>query len=484
VIKIRFEPPSDILEDYFLDRSTVSFIRGPLGSAKTQTTILKLLCMMQEQEPNDKGIRPTRLFIIRNTYPDLLTTTIRDWAAVTRDIAPIKMAHPPTQLISYAMGDGTTVECDVLFIALDREEHVRKLRGAQGTIGWLNETKELPKSVLSMLDARLGRYPSRALAGVDCSHEGRIVGDTNAPDDDHWYAIHEGDAPKNWKFFVQPGAVEKIDGIWVPSSRAENTQNLPEGYYEKLIHGKSEEWIKVNLANMFGSSADGKPVYEEFNVDTHVRKFEVLPDLPIIYGVDFGLTPAMVMAQELNGQLLVFDEIVTENFSAEELAELAKERRATDYPWLRWGHGWGDPAGAQGSQADKKTPFMMLQANKFDIIAAPSNDFGLRRDAVGSRLRKLTMTSEPSILIHPRCKVLKKGMAGHYQYRRVKVSGDEKFHDVPSKNIYSHICEALQYLSLGIGDGDVLMGGDGYGQYTDWNVPVNVAKRRITRARR
>jgi hypothetical protein len=455
----------------------MSFIRGPLGSGKTQTTIMKMLLKMQEQAPNPDGIRPSRMFVVRNTYPDLLTTTIRDWSAVTGRIAPVKMGHPPTQFLRYRQNDGTWVECDVIFIALDREEHIRKLRGTQASIAWLNEVKELPFAVLEMMDARLGRYPSRALAGVDCSHGGLISGDTNAPDEDHWYATREGTPPDGWRFFIQPGAVRKVDGEWVVEPDPENGSNLPPSYYTKLLAGKRDEWIKVNLANMFGTTADGKPVWEEFNSDTHIKSFDVIPDKPVIYGADWGLTPAMVLAQEHNGQLLIFDEIVTERFSAEELAEAAVQRLSSQYPQLKWGHGWGDPSGTSGAQTDKKTPFMIMQAHNFNVIPAPTNDFSIRRDAVGNRLRRLTVGSHPAILIHPRCTVLKKGLAGHYNYRRIKISGD-KFHDVPDKSMYSHICEALQYLSLGVGDGDVIMGNKD-NPYTDWSKPLTHTARRF-----
>ena len=37
------------------------------------------------------------------------------------------------------------------------------------------------------------------------------------------------------------------------------------------------------------------------------------------------------------------------------------------------------------------------------------------------------------------------------------MSGDERFHDVPNKNKYSHPCEAVQYLLLGGGEGRVVM---------------------------
>jgi hypothetical protein len=61
------------------------------------------------------------------------------------------------------------------------------------------------------------------------------------------------------------------------------------------------------------------------------------------------------------------------------------------------------------------------------------------------------------LLIHPECKMLRKGMAGGYNYKRIQVSGEEKYRDSPDKNIYSHVCEAGQYLMMGAGMGDELV---------------------------
>ena len=49
-------------------------------------------------------------------------------------------------------------------------------------------------------------------------------------------------------------------------------------------------------------------------------------------------------------------------------------------------------------------------------------------------------------------------MNGGYKYRRVQIGGDERFHDKPDKNMYSHVAESLQYLMLGAGyGGDVII---------------------------
>jgi hypothetical protein len=40
---------------------------------------------------------------------------------------------------------------------------------------------------------------------------------------------------------------------------------------------------------------------------------------------------------------------------------------------------------------------------------------------------------------------------GGYQHARVQVTGEDRYRDEPVKNIYSHVCDALQYLLVGEG---------------------------------
>jgi hypothetical protein len=65
---------------------------------------------------------------------------------------------------------------------------------------------------------------------------------------------------------------------------------------------------------------------------------------------------------------------------------------------------------------------------------------------------------KPGLLLSPACKVLRKGFAGGYHYRRVKVTGDERYHDMPDKNAFSHPHDALQYALSGGGEVRALTG--------------------------
>ena len=64
---------------------------------------------------------------------------------------------------------------------------------------------------------------------------------------------------------------------------------------------------------------------------------------------------------------------------------------------------------------------------------------------------------KPALLISPKCKVTRKGLAGGYHYRRIQVPGEERYHNKPEKNRYSHPVEAGQYAMLGAGEGKTLI---------------------------
>lgn len=452
-VEFAYEPQGPTLERYILEREQRTFICGPLGSSKTNASCWKSFRIMLEQAPNVNGVRKTRLAAIRNTYPDLMGTTVKDWLEMFEDLGTFKGSgmEPPTHRLRFDLPDGTKVEAEMIFLALDREEHVRKLRGLQLTAAWLNEVKELPFAVVQMLDLRVGRYPQDTTP----TWYG-IYGDTNAPDTDHWYyRLAEEDRPEGWVFLKQPGGLTRQDkdSPWEENPAAENVSNLPPGYYLKGAQGKDEAWIKVNLANEYGFVKDGKPVYPDYRDDTHCRQFELVKELGLDIGLDFGLTPAAVIGQQqANGQMRWRRELVTEDTGVIRFAGELKRFLVEHFP------GWairsitGDPAGDQRQVGDseERTVFQLLEAQEIVARPASSNDFALRTEAVSAPLRRL-IDGEPGFLIHPDCKITRKGMQGGYMFKRVKVAGDERYRDAPDKNKYSHPCEAGQYLMMGVG---------------------------------
>lgn len=457
-IEFCYKPQGDTLRAFHWSEESRRIMIGPLGSGKTAACIAELWRLAKSQAPDADGIRPTRFAAVRNTYSDLKTTTVPDFREIIDDAwGSFVWGPPPSMRVRVVLPDGTKVDCEVLFIALDRPDDVRKLRGLQLTGAWLNEVKELPKSVLDMLDLRVGRYPRKTR--VAPTRFG-LIGDSNAPDEDHWlYAMAEEDKPDGWAFFRQPGGVirRNRDSPFRLNQNAENLPNLPDNYYSRAMQGKSVDWIAVNLANEYGVVFDGRPVYPEYNDAAHCEDCEPVEGLPIAVGIDFGLTPAAVFGQRFpNGRILWFDELATEHMGVQRFSSELKTKIAALYPSFAIDFVVGDPAGDTESQTDEQTCFQILNANGVNARPAATNDWTIRREAVANPLSQL-IDGKPRLVVSPKCKITRKGMRGGYEYRRVQVSGAERHADKPNKNRYSHPCEAGQYLMLGYGEGRRVM---------------------------
>jgi len=89
----------------------------------------------------------------------------------------------------------------------------------------------------------------------------------------------------------------------------------------------------------------------------------------------------------------------------------------------------------------------MLEEAGFKAEPAATNDFTARRDAVIQPMLRMA-DGKPGFIVSKRCKLIRKGFRGAYQYRRLQVSGEQRFMDKPDKNMVSHPMDALQYGSL------------------------------------
>ena len=452
--KIYNPPPT--LARFHKSAAFVRGIMGPVGSGKSTGCCAEVMSRACEQEPGPDGVRRSRFAVARNTYRELADTTVRTWLdwfdeTTFGKFNGTSMEHS----LAFSLEDGTRVDCEVMFRALDRPDDVKKLLSLELTGAWFNEAREFPLSVVEAMTDRVGRYP--AVKDGGCTWRG-IIMDTNPPDSDHWwYRLAEEDRPATWEFFRQPGGLIERGGKFLPNPDAENLAGLEDGYYTTRMSGKAPAHVRVYYCAQYGYVQDGKPVYPEY-----VDKLHALDDVPsilpgVIYvGIDFGLTPAAVFAQrKANGGWIWQDELVTHDMGQVRFAELLKGKLQGEYQ----GHTFeifGDPAGSQRAQTDERTPFDILRAAGIPARPAPTNDFTLRRESVAVGLGRI-IDGTPGIVISPRCVNLRKGMAGAYQYKRLQVSGDDRYHDVPDKSKFSHVCEAVQYLMVGAGEGRQLI---------------------------
>lgn len=410
-----------------------AFIRalmGPFGSGKSVGCVVEIVNRMLAQKPGPDGIRRTRWVVVRNTYRQLSDTTIKTF---NQWLPPQHFGTFKHSDNSYTITGFEGVEGEVLFRALDRPDHVSNLLSFELTGAWFNEAREIPWAIVEAMQGRVGRYPAKRDGGPTWHG---IILDTNPPDvDSKFYKFFEETEhdPSFAAIFKQPSGL---------SPEAENITNLPEGYYTRLASGKDPEWIKVYVEGRYGFVIEGRPVFPEYRDSTHCA--EVKPhNYDVVYrGWDFGLTPSCVFCQvNAMGQLIVFDEMVSDEMGVDKFSDDVVERCSRLYPDFEFVD-IGDPAGEQRAQTDEKTCFQILHSKKI-MIESGAKTLALRLESVRKPLNRM-VGGRPGFQLHPRCRMLRKGFQGAYQFRRMQTSA-ERYTETPDKNAYSHPHDALQY---------------------------------------
>lgn len=474
---------SRTLSKFHKDNNFVRALIGPFGSGKSVACVSELLRRSCNQQPDDRGLRRTKWVIIRNTYRELLDTTMAtffNW--IPKESGKMNMSSMVFELIT-PLADGTTLHAIFLFRALDRPADIRKLLSLDITGAWVNECREVPLQVINMAESRCGRYPETILdpdddrylydpANCRALFEPTWVGiimDTNAPDTDSWfYNLFEVNRPDNHSIYHQPSGI---------APNAENIRHLPRNYYTNMMAGKTKEWVDVYIHGKYGFVKDGKSIYPEYNDDTHYVDEEFTPDnrLVVYIGIDFGLTPAALIGQKTSsGAMVIFDELVTYDMGAVSFGKLLRQKLATPvYRGCEF-EIYGDPSGDSRAQTDEQTPFMILRQAGLDAFPCVTNDPVIRREVVVDYLLRLDFTAKPAFRITRGAPTFRKAMAGGYKYRRLQVAGEERYMDKPDKNKYSHVAEAGQYLFLGaVGDSHVV------GGFSNKEIDYSVINRRV-----
>lgn len=432
--------------------SLVRYIEGPFGSGKSSACVMELLMLGMQQQPDENNIRRSRWAVIRNTYPELKSTTIKTFEYwVPPSVAPVIYDIPHRARFQQGLPDGTRVDIEFVFLALEGPEDVKKLLSLELTGAYINEAREIAWEIIENLIGRIGRYPEtkKDEAGAILFGPTRkaIIMDSNPPRTTHWLyeKFETGNTPKGWAKYKQPPAVYKDTetDTWKVNPDAENLRNLDPTYYENQLSG-GEDFIRVNLAGEFGMSRRGKPVWPKFSESKHKAKelLQPLRGYPVIVGIDFGLTPGAVFMQVTGRGLRILDELpasdeMLEDFISEYIQPLLAKRY----------QGWtvvasGDPAGNQRSRHNKRTDFDYLRAAGIKAFPATTNDPVHRIGTVNWFLSR-----DEGFLISPHCTHLIEAMAGGYVLKEAK-NANGMVLDVPLKNEFSHIADALQYGAL------------------------------------
>lgn len=301
---MRYVPPGPVIKSFFESDARKRLLLGPFGSGKSVGDCNEIFRRARWQMPDENGVRLTRWAVVRNTYGELKQTTVRTWRAWFGDqFGNFTQQAPMEHRLRFGLRDGSSVESDVIFLAMDDEADVKKFLSLDVTGVWFNEVREIRKTIVDAADGRIGRYPKTV------RRDGKVVygpswygimADTNMPDDDHWISeAYRKPGHNGWKFFRQPGGVMKDGDAWLSNPEAENLENLPDGYYVNQLEGKSEDWISVYLGAEFGRIPEEGAYYtDELNKaerDGRICEIEHESGLPVHTFWDLGLDDYMAI---------------------------------------------------------------------------------------------------------------------------------------------------------------------------------------------
>lgn len=457
--------PSQTGIKFHSSTSRVKHIMGAFGSGKSTICFMDIFIQATKMPPCKDGIRRMRVALVRNTAGEIETSLIKTWLLWFESIGTIKSRKKPNITIEHRFNDEKgVIELELIFLGLDKNKDLEKIKSTEFTCAYLNELSELPSNILGFMLSRVGRYPSRKMLEGDAADTGSIEwvppywyginSDTNPPVIDHWlYKLFEILRPSNYTIFKQPpGLLKDKDNHWIKNEEADNLRYIGSNYYIDKVEGNSQEFIKVYCCGDYGILRTGKPVYPQYNDDLHsVDDIKIVPNEMIYYGIDFGtITPAFAIAQLVCGQLRIIKEFLGDNSALEELLTQSV------IPWLNT-HvdkmqyiSTCDPADP-ASSTNNVTSRQLLEKYKIMTQKAHTNDPIVRVDTVKSFLNRMVSGKPAFILSRKGCPILRQGFIGDYNYKRVSVLNEERYFDSPNKiHPVSDIHDCVQYLCLRI----------------------------------
>lgn len=443
------------------DNARERWVIGPVGGGKTVMGSMELFMRMCAQEPHPfTRKRSTRWIVIRQSYPQLVSTTIKTWMEWAGRFGTLRGQSPITWTCSMKLPDNTILDAEVLFYAMSEGFDTSKLRSLEVTGGFISEFAEIEQEVIDVLSTRF-RYPKTYTQAVDGYDYGPtwtgMFGESNAPSmNSHWYQRFEVDRPEGCHVFKQPGALirtfDTATGAYTyeDNPQAENIIRLPGkyNYYHSMIKSMSDEAIDNLVLNNYGKDMTGRPVFPSFSRERHVVPSDRLlpnPNYPLLIGIDPGLNAAAALTQMTPmGGLSVLDEVFTEGLTFEQFIDehLIPVLRQTKYAKCKV-ECVIDPAALSRNPMSNLTPIAMLRAKGIAARPAVTNKVEPRLKAVESFLQR-----DGRLFISAGCTTLVEAMDGGYRYARVRGATSKVYKTEPDKNRYSHLADALQYCAL------------------------------------
>ena len=464
-----FLPPGPVAAAWINDLTTpFPLIMGPFESGKTTSAIFKgPYWSTRVMPPCSDGVIRVKGTVIRDQFRPLYRTTLPSWFKwFPKDYPGSKFTggddRPANHKIRYQLPGGVILDMDVDFYAVSGHRLEELLRGYETSWCWMNEADLLTEDVPGYMFGRCGRYPSpgllpdvyqQRLARGEWMMPRQVYGDMNPPDIEHWAykrCVEEHEQWPGYKLYRQPGG---------RSGKHENARFVSTAKYHEMAAANKGDPLLIRrmVDGEFGYTRDGQPVYPEFSEELHKadKPLEPVPELPLIIGLDGGqgLHPAATLHQAMpNGQWRTLDECYIGRAGGDRFIEALLDLLEQRYRSCAQLMAFIDPSAFYG--ADKEAGELtfvdkLSKALGCVVDPAPSNELGLRHDAVRQTLRHMVDGRTPGRLVSPRCRMLIAGYVSYYRYLRRHPGASQTYDPQPQKNEHSHIHDSDQYAILG-----------------------------------
>lgn len=479
-----------------------TLIVGPVGSGKTTTAIWKLvkLCEQSVVDPDpEKGYAEFYGYVLRSEK-NKCEQVAKDMSEVFQ-LCGWQNAHVRTsQGGSWGIdtfkefvdedGELRTVKGQVVFTGTrgsgksDSSITGGVLLGKNLTWVYVNECREVGAKDIHFFGSRC-RFPGYGLKNGQWHG---VIMDTNPAGKRSWTTDKLNDKRNGkidpmsmWEVYDQPPAAWRSeDGSYVENLKSENRKNLPDTYYSDMVHDDDIEptWKDRNLCCIPVDDPVGRLVWENFDQQRNVFETADRVDIEVkspklVLGQDFGFQGCVLFAlaymDKSNGWCIdVIDEVKAEGRATMEMwwevdakiKEIARGEHRSGFSGKVQQEAakqlvlYGDPAGSNRDSVRAENNYMFYQ-QQVGLNAMPvhSNDIQVRVNSVTEMLALVREDGGGRLQIHTGCEWLLMAMKEGYVYEeKSRMKGAEVVIDkTPTKGEFSHVADALQYLSMGVG---------------------------------
>lgn len=273
-------------------QSTARFkgFSGPIGSGKSQA-----LC---QEAIRLSYVNAGRTGLLgAPTYPMLRDATQRSLLEILDDNAIPYDLNKSENVLSFR-----ETGSKIFFRPVEEAERLRGMN-----LAWfgVDELTYCPEEAWTRLEGRLRDPKASKLCGFG-------VWTPKGPD---WV----------WKRFIR-NRVDGYDTIVAKAFENRHVLDRVPDFYERLRHSYDERFFAQEALGEYVNARDGL-VYHAFDRLKQVKQMTVTRDRPLLWALDFNVDPmASVVAQVIDGEVRVIDEIVLSRATTEQACEEFENR--------------------------------------------------------------------------------------------------------------------------------------------------------------